>query len=1164
VTRLKELRLHGFKTFADPTRFVFERGVTAVIGPNGSGKSNMADAVRWVLGEQSNRSLRTRRAEDVIFGGSQGRRPLGMAEAILTLDNADQWLPIEFGEVSIGRRTYRSGESEYLINGTRARLKEVVELLAGGRLGANELVVVGQGTVDAALSLRPEERRQLFEEAAGVKNLQVRKNEATGRLNRARDNLTRVADLMGELKPQVRRLALQAQHQQEHDALGQRARALVVEAHRRREANARSALGEARRRRAAAEAALAELHAAEAAGRQSLTDAEARYWSAEEAARAASRRREESREAHIRAEAAADALTARGRELAERIAREEAELAEVTRQLSATVAPGADDPEVTWQAAADAERAWRRAVLDVEEADRRAAAAESALGPARAAAAARLADAARRDEAAARAAARAERLAEDLAAAIADADEAARLQADAEVALATAIAAEEEARDQLDAARREADAADRAADEQRAHASALAEQVGRLRAELAALEERAESGGALAMRLAATGWPTLLDAIKPPADAWAAIEAVVGGQLQQALLLGREGIAERAAESDGSARLLADASEADAGATAAQRSAALGAVNGVRTLAEWVGSDAGPLILTRTVVAPDLDALLDGWRRLPPGWCAVTVDGDLADGRGLVLVRGRRGAIGGEAARQAARRRELGELVGRLEAEQRDAASAAGEALVAASEARRHREAAAHRRIEADQQVLAVRGARDRAADGAARTAERKRSLERERASSALHPTEHVAPADGSSGGELERLTAEAEAAHRRRESLAVERDRLRTAFQEAQAAADAAGAGAHGGRYGQALLEARRDQLEVGLGGGRAALQELETERAAATAATGVASEAAARAEAEREAADAARDQLRAELLEVERRRGGAAVQLADLERAVQVAALEVQRLDDELVAIGRERDLAIESLPPATIGGETDEPGGDPTHDLAGTSQEVIDAELARVRRTLAQIGSVNPFAIEEHREVAERLGHLAGQEADLTAAISATEQLIERLETEITAQFSAAFLAIGAKFDEFCRLLFAGGSASLQMSEAGDEGGSGGIEIAVRPPGKRLQRLAMLSGGERALAGVALLFAMLSVNPVPFCILDEVDAALDEANIGRFADALRKLSESIDFVVITHNRATIETADTIYGVTMTDAAVSRVLSLRLADIPIEAAVG
>ena len=210
--------------------------------------------------------------------------------------------------------------------------------------------------------------------------------------------------------------------------------------------------------------------------------------------------------------------------------------------------------------------------------------------------------------------------------------------------------------------------------------------------------------------------------------------------------------------------------------------------------------------------------------------------------------------------------------------------------------------------------------------------------------------------------------------------------------------------------------------------------------------------------------------------------------------------------------------------------------------------------------MRRTLGQIGSVNPFAVEEHRELAERLDELTAQDDDLSAAIRGTEELVARLDGEITEQFHTAFVAIGERFDEFCRLLFAGGSASLKLGDAEDGDAPGGIEIVVRPPGKRLQRLAMLSGGERALTGVALLFAMLSVNPVPFCILDEVDAALDEANIGRFATALRRLAEQIDFVVITHNRATIEVADTIYGVTMTDDAVSRIVSLRLADLPDE----
>jgi chromosome segregation protein len=1165
MTRLKELRLHGFKTFADPTRFVFERGVTAVIGPNGSGKSNMADAVRWVLGEQSNRSLRTRRADDVIFAGSQGRRPQGMAEAVLTLDNSDRWLPIEFAEVSIGRRAYRSGETEYLINGARARLKDVVDLLAGGRLGANELVVVGQGTVDAALSLRPEERRQLFEEAAGVKNLQVRKNEALGRLDRARDNLTRVGDLVSELKPQVRRLALQAQHQQEHDALGRRARALVVEAHRRREVAARAALGEARRRVAGAEAALEALRADEAAGRDAIAAAESRYWAAEAAARAAAERREASREAAIRAEARATAADQRHADLVGVIARTETELSTLVTASDGEAEGGDPDAEATWRIAGDAEQAWRKAVARLEEADREVDEAAQALAAARARAGAFLADAARDDEAAARAVARAEHLEGEQVVAAAAVSDATGASAAAAAELEAAEKAESAALARLTAARTGADETERAASRERSRATSLAERVGGLRAELDALRERAEVGGWLASTLVGAGWRTLIDAIPVPVAAWPAIEAVVGGELQQALLWHDGDLAVHAAEGRGTARLLVDQSSGAEKPDTTTRDAALAAVGATRTLAEWVGAPEVPALFARAALAPDLASLLNGWRALPAGWCAVTADGDLADARGLIVVRGRREAQAGEAARQHARRRDLEGTLEQLEAEQREAGQAAAQALVAATASRREREEAARLHAEAERRAGLARDADGRAGAALARARDLGEALgaqlDEARAAIALRDASRSASPVAS---EIDRLAAAAAEAHRRHATLAEERDARRAAWQAASLAADAIDTRLGARRYERAVQTARRDQLTASLGADRGTLAALDAERAAAAESIAAALAADERATRERAAADAERDRLRAELLEGERARGGAASQLAALEHEVQSAAIEAQRLDDQLVAIGRERDLAIESLPPAGPEIEVGSSEENLPSELNAMAPDAIDAELSRVRRTLGQIGSVNPFAVEEHRELAARLGALTGQDTDLTAAIASTEQLIGRLEAEIAGQFHAAFVAIGAKFDEFCRLLFAGGSASLQMSEAGDDEGPGGIEIAVRPPGKRLQRLAMLSGGERALAGVALLFAMLSVNPVPFCILDEVDAALDEANIGRFADALRQLAEQIDFVVITHNRATIETADTIYGVTMSDAAVSRLLSLRLADLPVEVVAG
>ncbi len=1166
MSRLKELRLHGFKTFADPTRFVFERGVTAVIGPNGSGKSNMADAVRWVLGEQSNRSLRTRRADDVIFAGSQGRRPQGMAEAVLTLDNSDGWLPIDFSEVSIGRRAYRSGETEYLINGTRTRLKEIVDLLAGGRLGANELVVVGQGTVDAALSLRPEERRQLFEEAAGVKNLQVRKNEALGRLGRARDNLARVADLIGELKPQVRRLALQAQHQQEHDALGRRARALVIEAHRRREVIARGSLGEARRRTAAAEAALQALRAEDAAGREAISAAESRYWSAEAAARGAAERREACRERVIRAEAVADAAARRRADLAALMARTEAELGAASVALEAIPDAAHMDAAAKWEAAREAERTWRGAVTALEAADAQSEAAEQALQAARTAAGTWIAEAARRDEASARTAARAERTDRELALAVEAASECAAAVGPAEAELAAAELAEAEAHATSGAARLEMEEAERRADVDRGRATLLAERIGGLRGELDSLRERAEGGDRLGSTLAAAGWRALMDAVDPPQAAWAAIETLVGGELQQALVWREDDLVPHVTRARGSARLLADSVAVDAAAEAAGRAAALAAVDGIQTLAEWIGSERGPRLFLRTVVARDLATLLAGWRKLPTGWCAVTADGDLADERGLLVVRGREEDSAGEASRQHARRRELSELLEQLEVEQTDAGQAAAQALVASSAARRAHDAATHLRAEAEQRVALAAGAHRQAADALARARDLERALgaELDEARAAIVAADSPASSPSSTGADLAHLATEVAEAHRSHALLAAERDQRRATWQAAQSVADAADSGRGSARYERAVLAARRDQLAAAAAADRESLAALNAEQATATEVIAAAAADDAEAANQRAAADAERDRLRVELLERERARGGAASRLADLEREVQGAAIEAQRLDDALVAIGRERDLAIESLPPSSDDPMPATPQDPMLAELAAASLETIDGELGRVRRTLAQIGSVNPFAIEEHRELAARLQALVGQDEDLSAAIASTEQLISRLESEIAGQFNAAFVAIGAKFDEFCRLLFAGGSASLQMSEASDGEAAGGIEIAVRPPGKRTQRLAMLSGGERALAGVALLFAMLSVNPVPFCILDEVDAALDEANIGRFADALRQLAEGIDFVVITHNRATIETADTIYGVTMTDAAVSRLLSLRLADLPVEVSVG
>ncbi len=1147
MSRLRELRVHGFKSFADQTRFVFEPGVNAVIGPNGSGKSNMADAVRWVLGEQSNRSLRTRRADDVIFAGSDQRKAQGMAEVVLTLDNADGWLPIDFAEVSIGRRAYRSGESEYLINGARARLRDVVDLLGSGRLGANELVVVGQGTVDAALSLRPEERRQLFEEAAGVKGLQVRRNEASSRLAKARDNLTRVSDLIAELKPQVRRLALQAEHQQQHDTLGARARGLVLASHRRREQAARAARGEARRASAAAEAALVAFRDSQEAGRLETGAAEERYWQAEEAAREAARARETTREAVIRAEGRLEAIDARLGELSAALERERAELVEVEGALAATDDDAAAEVAPALSAAAAAEDAWRAAVAELAAADEELLAAEEAHSALRARESDRIALAARASEEAMRLRVREEQALGELERAREALAEARRAHEQGCARLDEAARALAATNARFESAELERDEAQADADATRQRLVELTERLRATRAELAAVEEPHDAGSRLVRRLAGAGWSTLLDSIKAPEAAWAAVEAVVGGELEGALLWSEADPSAQLPDAKGAARLLSAADGADAGG----REAAMAAVGGERTLAEWMVAPDAPLAFQRAVVAPDIEALLAGWRNLPPGWCAVTASGDLGDARGLVL-RGRADPPGGAAARAHARRRELSDAVRDMEGEATGAQALAHDATERLRVARDRHLAV---REEADEAERAERRAREEADAGEAAVARQAERVSQSEAEiGALGPG---AQAGAAVGGDdlplaLHELQAVADRARSRRDALARRRDEAREAWNATRHAAEALETRTAGRRRDRGRHEARAAQLTAVLPERRAALAQLTTEQEATAGESHLAREADRHAAATQARAEAERKARRSELLELERGVADVGSRVIDLERQAQSTAIEASRRDESLSALARERELALEGLP------ETDAEA--PVDEIDALGDDELEAEMRRVRRVLSQIGSVNPFAVEEHAEVAGRLGEMTSQDDDLRAAIGSTEELIATLDVEINEQFDAAFRAIGEKFDEYCQLLFAGGSASLQMADEADGDAPGGIEIVVRPPGKRLQRLAMLSGGERALTGVALLFAMLTVNPVPFCILDEVDAALDEANIGRFAEALRRLAESIDFVVITHNRATIEVADTIYGVTMTDAAVSRVLSLRLADLPAE----
>jgi chromosome segregation protein len=1228
--RLLALRLQGFKSFAERTNVEFGGGISAVVGPNGSGKSNLADALRWALGEQG-RALRSRKAEDVIWAGSEKRAAQGMADITLVLDNGDGLLPVDFQVLELGRRLYRSGENEYLLNKQRIRLRDLVDLLDGAHLADNAFLFIGQGMVDQALALRPEERRPLFEEVAGVRRHERRRRKAEEQLVESEANLARVDDILAELRPQARRLAAQAEQQATRSSVGDElAAALLATTHARwHEAASRLTAATERRARAQAEAdhAMTELDAAEAA---------AAGLAAELAARAAVER--ERREIHEAARAALTALQLRDgriasdlealgrdrRRLAEERSTAEAEAAQQRRSM-ATPVPARD---------LDLEAA-------VTEADRELAEALAELATLRSAsrargeelAALRRAEAARQAEAetARRRLAEAERRAIEEAEAARVVDErrigaAERLDAArralefADAAEATAQTARESARAALETAE-----ADRAAATDRAATASAG--VAALRGRLDALTERLadEERRPIARAARKVGGRRLDEDLAVDPELRAAVEAALAERARAYLvpadaidgLAGERGrllIEERLGAGEGGPAV-GEGGRGAGGAEAAIRRLldAVDAAGGGR-LMDALRRDAtggARRLLARAVWAPDLGACLALQALLPAGWIAVTHDGSaVVDEVGVAL---------GAGDSVLERRAEHARLTTDLERAVTELAALEASATATAAAAQAAR--------------LAMDAAR---ADEADRTAEKRRAEEAERATA----RENEAIAREMAWHEAQRARLDGELA-RLREAVDATPDGSSTAGESAASTDDERSAVATWEARAAELRE-RRDRLAARLATHDAARRDAEHRRARAEAAAGMAEERVGRADRDaaalvgREAAlTTERDALRAEvaaattaeahareaLLLLHAADAADRSRLSEAERGASGARERLRSADDRLRTADHaelEARLGLESLregvlvelaglgefglaslgvipsepmgddamavEPAgtTTGATADLPTTDDIDDAATASDDVVaddtaaleaalaayaerwvadppaapppaPGRLAQLRRRYHELGAANPYAVDEYAELKVRLETLETQGSDLRTAIVRTRELIAELDTMIADQFRTTFAALETAFERRFEQLFGGGYARLSLTDPHDLG-STGVEIVARPPGKKPQALAMLSGGERALTAVALLFAMLEVRPVPFCVLDEVDAALDEANIGRFADALRSLAHQTQFIVITHNRGTIEAADALYGVTVGDDSVSRVISLRL----------
>lgn len=1189
--RLKQLDLHGYKTFATKSEFAFAEGISAIVGPNGSGKSNIVDSIRWVLGEQSFGLLRGKKTEDMIFSGSELRPRAGMAQATLTFDNSDGWLPIDFTEVSIARRAYRDGENEYLLNGQRVRLRDISELLAKCGLAERTYTIIGQGLIDTALSLKAEERRALFEEAAGIGVYRNKREEALRRLEATQRNLERVLDILAEIKPRLRSLERQAQRARDYNLVKDDLHAVLklwygYHWH-----------------RAVHELAEVRLRAEQGAAELALMQEQQETYDQKVAAL-------RSHLAKLRGQLTAGSQTgAQLRDESAALARELAVSGERLRSLA--VQREALQAELPAAEALVAEQAERAAAVQADaarlsaeagEAQRQAQAAQAAL-EARERERSRL----RQQEADVRAAVvRLDaQLSQRRARQFELGERRARLSAtrgEQRQALARAEAAEAEARSGVQAANAALDeqCAERAAAEDRL--AALAETARSADANLAAAAQRLSAAQAAAERLRArqevleqaraqlTGFGagtrtllaqnfptrgTLAELLVVPAELEAAVSAALGRFLD-ALIVQTSADTDAAIAALGSTNGRAAlvplerlrATEPIALPDDAPEVVGLAArlVRADEWLQPVVNLLLGQVVIVRdSAAAHRLLASLPAWTS-PEHLLAVTLAGEVYSAGGPVIA-------GREATpttlEQARERRDLSaalealdQQLARLAAER----EAAVQAVAAAQTERDAAQAAGQAAQAAERQATVARDAAALEAERAAHEAQfhhdQLDQLERELA--------QLAGADAQTTAELAQLETESQSMTTQLEAaaqslsgfsaaaIAAEVARWQTAAAVAQRAvldaqaraaeldrALAAAAGQLADRQAKIeRLEAEARQTAEAASTGRARFAELQTAFEAHAATQQPLAAQLAEQEAEQARLEAGDADARANLHAAERRNSA--------------AQIEQTRRHEELEGMRRriEEDFGLVELDYGeAVSGPTPLPLYPVVERLAvvETLPDGLEEQLNRKRGQLRRMGLINPEAEREYLEVKERHEFLTTQLADLESAQTQLREVIAEMDVLMERDFRKTFDAVANEFRDTFTQLFGGGAAKLVLTDP-EHLSTTGVDIQARLPGRRPQSLAMLSGGERSLTACALVFALLRVSPTPFCVLDEVDAMLDEANVGRYRDMLLALAATTQFIIVTHNRNTVQVADTVYGITMGADSASQVISLKL----------
>lgn len=1188
---VKSLTMRGFKSFASATTLRLEQGITCIVGPNGSGKSNVVDALAWVMGEQGAKSLRGGKMEDVIFAGTAGRAPLGRAEVALTIDNSDGALPIDYTEVTIARTMFRNGGSEYAINGTPCRLLDVQELLSDSGIGREMHVIVGQGQLDTVLRATPEERRGFIEEAAGVLKHRKRKERALRKLETMEANLTRVNDLTGEIRRQLGPLGRQAEAARKAAGIQADAR----DARLRLLADDLVQLTATLEQEVADETALiarrTEVEEGLAAVRDRLDRLET---GAQEAAPQVTR----AQERWFALQSLRDKLTSTQSLAAERVRL----LSQDTQEETTT----GRDPEELRKQAAEARRQEEALLAEVQKAkDELHAAIER-----RAAAEKALTEEQQRLQRLARAAAdRREGLAK-LSGQVgarrsrieAGEAEIGRLRGVVEQSLARAATAEKEFAT-LEASVAVEEEGEEGLDSAYESAAATLEQleaeVERLREEERAAErDRTNSGARLeALELSLSrkdGAATLLaagDSRHGIVGSVASLLQVSGGHESAiAAALGWAGDALAVESVEHAARALTTLRDDDAGRAAFL----VGQTARSSDPGRWPALGSGAVWAREVVEAPDavrpaVEQLLEMVALVPDaeqaaalaargdGITAVTAEGDVfAPG----WVRGGSSAAPSLIEIQSAVD-ETSERVAEATRRGEQARFALASAQEKAREAAERVEEALERLHESDARMAAVA---ERLGELGASV--RSAKAEAQRTEKAIADATAALEADRA---ELASLTERLEEASAQPEEAAepstAERDRLELMASQSRAAETELRLTLRTREERARALHGRADSLEGAARNELAARQRLaarnERRRREATVA-----------EAVRRAAAHAAGQIAQSLEIAARQRATAEQERTERDQALAVVRREMASLQDDLreltdtvhrdeVArtqqrlrieqmqakaveeLGIDPEVLMEDFGPHQVVPHVPGPDDDPDAlpEPAPYVREVQEKRLRKAERALNALGRVNPLALEEFAALEERHKFLTEQLEDLKSSKRDLLDIVREVDERVERVFTEAYHDTAAQFEQVFGRLFPGGEGRLVLTDPGNMLTTG-IEVEARPPGKKIKRLSLLSGGERSLVAVALLVSIFKARPSPFYIMDEVEAALDDANLGRLITLFEELRGSSQLIVITHQKRTMEVADALYGVTMRGDGVTTVVSQRIRDVVAQSA--